>query len=371
MVLISVGFGLAGMLTGGMMQADVTVYEQVFGLNHEQVSFWLSAFSVLSAFGGMLAGWMADRHSAAGPTYRMSLVFSCIGLVLFAVPQFGIAGIIAGYAVAGLAVGGLVVGNILVSRNGDGTPCRSINLLHTSHGIARLAGVLLSVAAVGMSWRLSYIVLAAAFLLLAALYASSPSPRTSAETRGDIHAGIPLNPAPLSMVGAGFFAYMIAEMVLVTWLPAYFEKERMWSVAASKLAYAVFLGGLIIGRLACAKMWPVEMPRAVRLYLGIVHAVAIAVFLFADSPLFLCGSLLAAGICQGPGWPAIFAYAIRRSPGSEGKLTGFIYLVCCTAIVVSTAGSGIVAQHEGIEVVFYVVGAAHVAFTFLFWKMKD
>lgn len=362
-VLVALGFALSGMLTGGLMQADVVSYEGAFDLNHEQVSFWLSLFSVLTAIGGVAGGVMADRWGAAH-VYRGCIAASGAGLGAFywihPVTTLG------GFCVAGLGVGGLVVGNILVAQDESSQPNRSLNLLHAAHGLARFLGVFVSVYAVGAGWQKSYLLLGVAFLILGIVYRLAGDPPGGVKTARQPLANVEL---PVAAVGMGFAMYMFAEMVLITWLPAYFEQERLWSPAESRSAYAVFLAGLILGRWIAARRWPVELPAPVCRNLALCHAALLAAFLSVDAAWAAWPILFAAGCCEGPGWPSLFAFAIRRATGAEGRLTSVIYVVCCAAIVVSTAGSGMLAQRMGIESTFYVVGIAHAIFSVIFFRL--
>lgn len=360
---MTIGFALSGMLTGGLMQADVTAYERSFGLDHEGVSVWLSLFSVLTAMGGVAAGVLSDRFGA-GRVYKASLLLSGLGLMSFAAPPT--VSTLLGFVIAGLGIGGLVVGNILVSHDNTDSPNRSLNILHGSHGLARLAGVGLSIFVLGILWRSSYLILGMVFLFLAAVY--DPPHLHLAESSGAAPSP-PASHALLASVGAGFFLYMTAEMVLVTWLAAYFEQDLRWSAAVSKIAYGIFLAGLIGGRFLSAWRWPLELPAPVCRNLAVIHAGAIAAFLIARQPWVLCLSLLVAGWCEGPGWPALFSYAVRRARGHEGKMTSVIYVVCCVGIIFSTAGSGLLAQHAGLRSAFLVVGLAHAAFSVIFYRL--
>lgn len=360
--MVAAGFALAGMLTGGLMQTDVVAYETAFGLNHEQVSFWLSLFSVGTALGGGVAGWLSDVWGA-GRIYRACMGLSGAGLAAFACGHA--ASNAFGFTASALGVGGLIVGNILVSNDETDTPCRSLNHLHASHGFARLIGVFLSIFVLSLFWQLSYLILGIAFVALAVFY--SPR-RGSGLSRPAETAKTPANSAGKMLwpVGLAFLLYMTAEMVLITWLPAYFEKDLQWGAGSSKAIYGFFLAGLIAGRLVGAKFWPRELSSLACRFLMAVHAAAVAVFLWAGHPAALGAALFAAGFCEGPGWPALFAFAMRRSAGMEGKVTSVIYVVCCAAIVLATAGSGMLAERRGLESVFYVVGVAHLLFSLLF-----
>lgn len=363
------GFSLAGMMTGGLMQADVTAYEVSFGLNHERVSFWMSLFSLVTAVGGGLAGMISDKFDAAR-VYRACIVLSGAGLLFFVCPVPCLT--LFGFLTAGLGMGGLIVGNILVSQDDAGAPNRAINRLHAAHCSARLIGVGLSIYATSVYWQRSYLILGSAFLILAAAYSparvSRPGSAPHLKTDGD--AGVQRMSGPAAWaVMIGFLLYMTAEMVLITWLPAYFEKDRAWSAANSKAAYGIFLAGLIAGRLFYAKTYPVEFATSACRNLAFAHVAALAVFLVLDAPAAAAFSLLIAGWCEGPGWPSLFAFSIRRSAGKEGKITGLIYVVSCVGIILATAGSGILAERVGLRSIFYVVACAHLLFSAVFYGL--
>lgn len=366
--MVAIGFALSGMLTGGLMQTDVVAYENAFGLNHEQVSFWLSLFSVGTALGGGIAGWLADIWGA-GRIYRGGLVLSGVGLAAFAWTH-AVSNLF-GFVTSSLGVGGLIVGNILVTQDETDNPNRSLNHLHASHGLARLIGVFLSIFVLALFWQLSYLILGIAFIALALLY--SPSQKsTITRAVGTAASTANGNEKILWPIGLGFLLYMTAEMVLITWLPAYFEKDLRWGAMSSKAIYGMFLAGLVLGRLVCAKFWPQELSAPACRHLMALHAVAVGVFLWAGHPAALGVALFATGFCEGPGWPALYSFAMRRSGGREGKVTGVIYVVCCAGIVLSTAGSGMLAERAGLDSVFYVVGVAHVLFSLLFyWLLRS
>ncbi len=362
-VLVTAGFALSGMLTGGLMQADVVSYERAFELNHEQVSIWLSLFSVLTAVGGAVAGVLADRVGA-GKVYLGCLALSGAGLSVFAASHpFAT---LSGFILSSLGIGALIIGNILVTQDGSGSPNRSLNRLHANHSLARLIGVFISMYALTAFWKLSYVALGIAFFALAAIYRPPERIAPASKSAGSAPQNRFIFARPFPTVYFGFLSYMMAEMVLITWLPAYFEQDRQWTPAASKLVYAVFLAGLIVGRVYCSIRWPAEIsPRACRI-LAIIHVCSMGMFIASSREWILCVSLFAAGFCEGPGWPSLFAFAARRAVGFEGKLTAVIYLVCCTSIVLATAGSGILAQRMGLASIFYVAAGAHLVFSGLF-----
>ncbi|MBI4178826.1 MFS transporter [bacterium] len=354
-------------MTGGLMQADVLAYERAFELNHEQVSYWLSLFSLLTGVCGGLAGLFADLWGA-GRVYRMSLVLSGLGLMAFGSALPGL--VLPGFFLAGFGIGGLFVGNILVSQADVSSPNRAINRLHASHGIARTAGVALSIVAIGYFWQMSYLVLGAAALALGALYRPASSSPPVINLSGTSHPdSSALASISLPLLSAGFILYMTAEIVLVTWLPAYMEVVRGWSSGSAKFAYIVFLAGLIFGRLWSAAKCPTEFSAAACRNLALAHAVLLPVFLYASHPAFLLGLLFAAGWCEGPGWTALYAYAIRRCRGWEGRLTGVIYVVCCFGIILCTAASGVMAERWGISSIFILVVLAHLLFSGVFYLL--
>jgi fucose permease len=352
-------FGLSGMLTGGLLQADVVSFERAFDLNHEELALRLAFFAALSAAAGGLAGILADRYGS-GRIFHLALVVSGAGLLFFVLPPVEFA--LLGYLLAGLGIGGLVTGNTVAAEGGSERPNRSMNLLHASHGVARLAAIPISIAALVAGWRTSYALLGALFLLLACRPPAWPS---ASRGRHDHRFEFSFGRQNRFMAGilVAFFFYMLAEMVLVTWLAAYFEEARGWTPARARAAYGVFLAGLIVGRVAAAHLWPRVLSGPATLAIGFLHLVAIGIFLVTSTWFVLLPALFILGLCQGPGWTALFALAVDRVPGRAGQLTSVIYLTTCTGIVASTAGSGIVAQRFGLGSVFVVVAAAHLLFS--------
>src|SRR3989338_4998691 len=138
-------------------------------------------------------------------------------------------------------------------------------------------------AVLAMSWQTSYAVLGAVFCCLAALYCA-PGFQTAAPVSPNSPAGGGISKLPLSSIALGFFVYMTAEMILITWLPAYLERDRQWGSLASKSAYGVFLAGMIAGRMMCAGRWPEELTSSSCAVLAAAHAAALAPFLFFPDP---------------------------------------------------------------------------------------
>jgi fucose permease len=355
-------FGLSGMLTGGLLQADVVSFERAFDLSHSDLALRLAFFSALSGAAGGLAGILADRYGS-GRIFHLSLVFAGAGLLLFVLPFAGCA--LIGYLLAGLGIGGLVTGNTVAAEDGSEQPNRSMNLLHAAHGVARLAAIPISIAALGAGWRMSYALLGALFLLLAGRPPAWPS---ASSGRHDHRFEFSFGRHNRFMAGIliAFFFYMLAEIVLVTWLAAYFEEARGWTPARARAAYGVFLTGLIVGRGAAAYLWPRVLSGPATLVSGLFHLVAISLFLGSSAWFISLAALFILGLCQGPGWTALFALAIHRVPGRAGQVTSFIFLTTCLGYVVSTAGSGFMAQRFGLGSVFAVVAAAHLVFSAIY-----
>lgn len=349
------------MLTGGFLQADVLAYEAAFAIEHDELALWLSGLSVISAIGGAGAGWLADRVEPVR-VFRIAIFISGAGCALFSWASSGgrVVAAIAAYCLAGLGMGAFIIGNLLVSSDGRGEENRSINSLHAFHGVARLAAIGVSILAIAVDWRYSYLFLGAVFLLLAAM----PSGGASATRIAANGQGVPL-PRFLPGVLVAFFAYMVAEMTAVTWIAAYCEEVRAWRPSEARFAYGVFLAGLIVGRGFVGKFWPAELPRGVIVRLALAHPVAIAAISLGGDGVAL-GGLFVAGLMEGPGWPSLYAWAIRRSSGCEGRVTSAIYVVVCAGIVAATGASGFLAEAGAWGGLFASVVLAHAVFSGVF-----
>ncbi len=221
------------------------------GLSREAHGVLLGVSLGATALGGMLFGWLADRHGRR-PVLQWSILTYCAGTALCGLA--GDAVTLAGARiVTGLGVGGeWAIGHALL---GETVPPRLRGrfgaLLQTGAPVGvGLAAVMGSFVAPAIGWRATFLVSALPAVLVALVRRLLPesdvwlAARTATGSR-------PLDvPGLRRLVGLAFglaVLNMSAYWFTYTWLPTYLAQERGLGIASSGTKVLVVVLGELLG----------------------------------------------------------------------------------------------------------------------------
>jgi fucose permease len=330
----------------------------------------LAALGVLLAGGvaGYLLATTASGHVAARiGTRRMLAVAAGLG----ALGLLGYAATPAWWAMPlaallmGLSGGALDAGlNAFVAlRYGP----VMMNLLHACYGVGTLVGPLLLtlVVVAGASWRLTYVVFAAAELaLVLALVAQrrgwedGPVPAAAVEAAPVVSAPVPPPPSParsgwlasLWAILLMFFLYTGAEVAAGQWSYSLLTESRGLSPAAAGLAVSAYWGALTATRFGTAALGARVRP-AVRLRASMAICV-VGAALLSWNPAPFAGPL--GLIVLGAGLAAVFPTLVSLTPAAvgtdrTGRAVGYQLAAASLGATVLSAATGVVLQQAGLE----------------------
>jgi fucose permease len=237
-----------------------------------------------------------------------------------------------------------------------------MNLLHACYGVGTLVGPLLLTLFVvaGASWRLTYVVLAAAELaLVLALLAqrrgwaegpaaaAAPAQVVAEEQPPPVRSGWL---ASLWAILLMFFLYTGAEVAAGQWSYSVLTESRGLSAAAAGLAVSAYWGALTAARFGTAALGSRVRP-VVRLRASMAICV-VGAALFWWNPAPFAGPL--GLIVLGAGLAAVFPTLVSLTPAAvgtdrTGRAVGYQLAAASVGGTALTAATGVVLQQAGLE----------------------
>jgi MFS family permease len=222
------------------------------GLARETQAVLLGASLGATAAGGMLFGWLADRHGRKAVLQWSILTYSA-GTALSGLAP-GVGTLLAARAVTGLGVGGeWAIGHALL---GESVPAEARGrfgaLLQTGAPVGvGLAAIVGSFVAPVIGWRATFMLSAAPALLVTVIRRALPESDVWLRD----HATTPpvrdlFAPGLRRIVGLAFglaVLNMSSYWFTYTWLPTYLTHERGLTIAASGLKILVVVLGELAG----------------------------------------------------------------------------------------------------------------------------
>lgn len=208
-----------------------------------------------------------------------------------------------------------------------------------------------------------YLALAGALLLLAVLFAFARLPKiTHAEDHTVGGDGLSsLLPHRHLVLGAiGIFVYVGGEVSIGSFLINFLgDKDVAGLAPATAAGYVSFYwGGAMVGRFIGFAVMRYVSPGKTLAFNATCSIILIMTAIFGHGALSMW-AILAVGLCNSIMFPTIFSMAIHRL----GKLTGHASGVLCMAIVggaIIPFFQGIVADHAGLHLSFFVPAACYV-----------
>jgi MFS family permease len=221
------------------------------GLGRETHALLLGASLGATAIGGMVFGYLADRHGRR-TVLQWSILTYSIGTVLSGLAP-GPATLLAARAVTGLGVGGeWGIGHALL---GESVPARVRGrmgaLLQTGAPVGvGLAAIVGSFVAPVVGWRATFILSGAPALLVTVIRRSLPESDLWQRRGASVPVAALLAPATRRVLGVAFVLAVLnmsSYWFTYTWLPTYLTEERGLSIAGSGLRILVVVLGELIG----------------------------------------------------------------------------------------------------------------------------
>ncbi|GAB1456340.1 MFS transporter [Spirochaetota bacterium] len=231
-----------------------------------------------------------------------------------------------------------------------------MNLLHAFWPIGVLMSVLIvgELLSRGVSWRLVFVGLSLATLVVLFSYPSSkhvnlPGSRTDFSHMGDI-----LSRRRFWFLGASLFFAGGAEVSFAFWSASYIQLHFKTLPRAGALEAAIFALGMVIGRMASTRIL-----RRVKIKHLVLVSAALALtgslcFFLIDSLAALYGLLLFMGLSIACHWPSIQTYAARVMPVDSTVLMIFLSCFGIPGASVAPLLMGALGDRYGLKAAFIV-----------------
>ncbi|HEX6288383.1 MAG TPA: MFS transporter [Herpetosiphonaceae bacterium] len=321
----------------------------------------------LDALGALITtgtlGYLVSSFSSGRVLARIGvgwlLVLSCLATALSllgysAAPQWIV--MVGLGLLAGLGAGAIDAG--LNTYAAENFSPRTMNWLHASFGLGAATGpiVMSSVISAGQSWRLGYLLVGMAQLILASCFAVTRSQWHASADEG--HAE-PTPSAPmirtLALPSAWlsillFFLYAGLELSAGQWLYTLLTEARGMLPALAGIWVSVYWGSLTVGRLLSGVI-VAHIPVRTLLQLCMVGAILGVVMLWLNlaSWLSLAGVALL-GLALAPMFPSLISLTpARMGPAHAANTVGFQIAAATFGAASLVGGFGLIADRLGLE----------------------
>jgi fucose permease len=274
---------------------------------------------------------------------------------------------------AGLGAGAIDAG--LNTYAAESFSARTVNWLHASFGLGAAGGpiVMSGVISAGQSWRLGYLIVGVAQLLLASCFALTrdlwraptgdghPAPTA----RAPMVRTLRLPSAWLSMLL--FFLYTGLEICAGQWLYSLLTEARGMGPAPAGVCVSVYWGSLTAGRVLSGLIVARITVRTL-LHLCLVGAMLGAVVLWLGrAPWPAVGGVALLGLSLAPMFPSLIALTpARMGPAHTANTVGFQIAAAMLGGAALVGGFGRIADRFGLETLgpFLLVAAILLAGVF-------
>ncbi len=309
------------------------------------LGYLVSSFSSGRVLGRIGVGWL--------------LVLSCLATAI-SLLGYGAAPlwiVMVGFGLlAGLGAGAIDAG--LNTYAAENFSPRTMNWLHASFGLGAATGpiVMSSVISAGPSWRLGYLLVGVAQLILACCFAFT---RSQWHAHTDEARGAPTRSAPmvrtLVLPSAWlsiliFFLYTGLEVTTGQWLYTLLTEARGMLPALAGVWVSVYWGSLTVGRLLSGVIVAHITVRAL-LQLCMVGAILGVVLLWLNLALWLSlGGVALLGLALAPMFPSLISLTPTRMGSAHAANTvGFQIAAATFGGASLVSGFGLIADRFGLE----------------------
>lgn len=338
-----------------------------------RATFGLSLDALGALIGSATVGYMLSSFSSGRILARIGvgwlLVLSCLATAL-SLLGYGLAPawvvMVALGLLAGLGAGAIDAG--LNTYAAEQFSARTMSWLHASFGLGAATGPLLmsGVLSAGQPWRLGYLIVGVAQLLLAACFAftrhewrahhdeAQAAPAASAP----LAASLRLPAAWLSILL--FFLYTGLEVAAGTWLYTLLTESRGLRPAEAGLWVSAYWGSLTVGRVfSGAIVERLTVPTLLRLSMAGAVLGTLLIWVNLSPWLALVGAVLL-GFALAPMFPSFMTLTpARMGPAHAANTIGFQVAAAMLGGAALVGGFGLLAERVGLEALgpFLVVTA--------------
>lgn len=310
------------------------------------IGYLISSFSSGRVLARIGVGWL--------------LVLSCLATAISllgygTVPLWGM--MIGLGLLSGLGAGAIDAG--LNTYAAENFSPRTMNWLHASFGLGAATGPLImsSVISTGNSWRLGYLLVGTAQLLLAACFAWT---RKQWQTHSDSAEAVPTPSAPmirtLALPSAWlsillFLLYAGIEFSAGQWLYSLLTEARGMLPALAGIWVSVYWGSLTIGRLLSGIVVAhITVRTLLRLCMIAAGVGAVLLWLNLTAWLSLSGVALL-GLALAPMFPSFISLTpARMGPAHAANTVGFQIAAATFGGASFVSGFGLLASEVGLEI---------------------
>jgi len=310
---------IAPIVMSGLIPVHMDRLTESFGVSRGQIGTVLAVAALLSAAFGFAAGLIAERFGNLR-VLLAAIAGQSVAVIVFTFTR-------SAWSAALLAVvflGGMnmtCVANAISTEFFAASLKRGVNLLHAVNSLGKLGGPLVALAFAGAIWRWGFFATGAYGLGILALGFVVLGQGVHSHRPAGLHAD-PVLSRPLYWACIlGFVLLVGAEASVTQWLPEYLREVRGFSQELKKIMQAVFLAGLVGGRLATVFFAYRLNHRQI-----IATCISCALFLlpamFLQSPVLVGTFLFLHGIAFSAAYPTHFAYITRFFPEHRSALSG-------------------------------------------------
>ncbi len=321
----------------------------------------------LDALGALITtgtlGYLVSSFSSGRVLARIGvgwlLVLSCLATAV-SLLGYGAAplwGVMVGLGLlAGLGAGAIDAG--LNTYAAENFSPRTVNWLHASFGLGAAIGPLLmsSVISAGQSWRLGYLIVGVAQLMLASCFAltrkqwhaHADDSHTAPTASAPMVRTLALPSAWLSMLL--FFLYTGLEITAGQWLYTLLTEARGVVPVVAGIWVSVYWGSLTVGRLVSGVIVAHISVRTL-LQLCMVGTILGVVLLWLNlAPWLSLGGVALLGVSLAPMFPSFISLTpARMSPAHTANTVGFQITAAMLGGAALVSGFGLIANHFGLE----------------------
>lgn len=320
-----------------------------FGLTPEQSGNIAFAQALGLIIASVSAGPLVDNK---GKKTGLLLALLLIGIALFALPNAASYGQVIGFMfLLGLGGGTLVTAaNAMVSDINPERRGTTLNLLNLFFGLGGLltpliASTFLAGNAVGLCYLVA--VLTAATLLVHGVTAMPPPTGERGFRLSEV--GVVLGRPSLYLLSLFMFLYVACEVGVWNWLAKHLVAQGVPETQALKILSLGFALGLLIGRVAVARILINIAAPTVTLAASVLMAVTTYLALQSSDPTVAWVAVFCAGLAMAPVFPTTLAMTGDVFPKATATAMGVVITSGWAGLAVSSVVIGGVAGGDDLR----------------------
>jgi len=310
-----------------------------------------------------LASGELTRRFSTGPLLVAASLAAAASLAVFATSSAWFPFLVAAFMV-GLAGGLLDAGvNTYVAVHRG---ARAMGIIHTGFGIGSTLGPLLVtlLISVGWSWRVAFLALAVAELILALAFMATVNALESNERESGPRPSVGQNGLVLALSLTVFFLYAGIAAGTGAWSYSLLTEGRGISTGVAGVAVAAYWGGVTAGRAALGIFGNRIEPNRMLTMSAIGTVASLALLWIAPTPWLGIVGLVASGLSHGFVFPLeVLLTPQRFGAGFTPWAVGYEIAAANVGVAVLSGGIGLLVGAMGIG----IVAPALVVLAVLLW----